>query len=263
MELSTIIGLGGGLFAVILTLIIEGGNLLAFVNFGALVLILGGSFAVGIASFGLKEFLLMPKYFLKTIFPPASQPGEMILSFVSFSEKSRREGLLSLEEDVKDIDDPMIRLGLQLVIDGNDPEIVRSILEDLGDSISRDEKIPAEFFETLGGFSPTLGIIGTVMGLVHVLANLGGSNMEQLGKGIAVAFIATFYGIGFANLLWLPLSNKVKKINKQMVERRDIILAGILAIQSGDNPRIVKEKLLCHISDPGIRESVGAMAGVD
>jgi chemotaxis protein MotA len=257
LELSTIIGLAGGVLAVIFTVIIEGGSFISFLNAGALILILGGSVATGILSFGIKEFVLMPKYFLSTIFPKSIDFADLVVTFVSYSEKARREGLLSLEDDLKDIDDDVTRLGIQLVIDGTDPEIVRNILDNLSNSMEEDEKVPCSFFETIGGFSPTLGIIGTVMGLVHVLENLGtGTGIEALGKGIAVAFIATFYGIGFANLVWLPLSNKTKFLNKKYAERREIIKNGVLAIQNGDNPRIVKEKLICLISDPSLRRKI-------
>jgi chemotaxis protein MotA len=240
LEISTIIGLGSAVAAIILTVIIE-----------------GGSFATGLISYGIKEVVLIPKYFLQTIFPSNIDFGDLVVTFVSYSEKARREGLLSLEDDLKDIDDDVTRLGLQLVIDGTDPEIVRNILDNLSTSMEEEEKTAASFFETLGGFSPTLGIIGTVMGLVHVLENLGGGmGVEALGKGIAVAFIATFYGISFANLLWLPLANKIKFLNRKYTERREIIKNGILAIQNGDNPRIVKEKLICLLSDPSLRRKI-------
>ena len=264
MEISTLIGLIGGITAVILTILIEGGHLLSFLNLSALVIILGGSVATGLISFGIKEVVMIPKFVLKTIFPENIDFAELIVSFVSFSEKARREGLLSLEDDLKDIVDDSTRLGLQLVIDGTDPEIVRNILENLSGSFDEEESIAAGFFETVGGFSPTMGIIGTVMGLVHVLENLGsGTGIEALGRGIAVAFIATFYGIGFANLIWLPLANKIKFLNKKYSERREIIKNGVLAIQNGDNPRIVKEKLICLVSDPAVRKKIYELAGTN
>jgi chemotaxis protein MotA len=261
MELSTILGLGSAIAAIVLTVIIEGGSFISFVNPGALLLILGGSMATGMISFGIKQIVLLPKYFLLTIFPRNIDFSDLVVTFVSYSEKARREGLLSLEEDLKEMTDEVMQLGFQMVIDGTDPEIVRNIMDNLSTSLEDDEKIPANFFETIGGFSPTLGIIGTVMGLVHVLENLGnGSNIESLGRGIAVAFIATFYGISFANLLWLPLSNKMRFLNKKYNERREIIKAGVLAIQNGDNPRVVKEKLVSIISDADLRKEISNIA---
>jgi chemotaxis protein MotA len=261
VEISTVIGLGGAFAAVIFTLLIEGGNLISFVNFGALILILGGSVAVGIVSFGIKELVSTQKYIMGTIFPKSTDFVDLVSSFISFSEKARREGLLSLEQDVETIKDDFINLGMKLVIDGTDPAIVKNIMEQMATAMEEEEKVPAQFFETLGGFSPTLGIIGTVMGLVHVLEGLSASTgMETLGRGIAVAFIATFYGIGFANLIWLPLSNKVKRINIKYNERRAVIIQGVLSIQSGENPRIVKDKLICQLSEESLRKKVKTMA---
>jgi chemotaxis protein MotA len=257
MEISTIIGLGGAVAAVIVTLLIEGGNLTSLVNISALTLIAGGTVAIGLTQYGLKEVLSIPKYVTRTIFPPTVNYKDLISTLVSFAEKSRREGLLSLEDTIGEIEDEMLHLGLQLVIDGTDPELVRSVLSDLSESIEEHEKVGPEIFESLGGYSPTLGIIGTVMGLVHVLESLGGAGgIEQLGKGIAVAFIATFYGIGFANLFWAPLSNKMKLINHKIFVKNNIITEGVLGIQAGLNPRIILQKLLCCIKEPEIRESL-------
>ncbi|HMU83003.1 MAG TPA: MotA/TolQ/ExbB proton channel family protein [Leptospiraceae bacterium] len=257
MEISTVLGLVGGFTVVLLTLLIEGGHVASFINFGALILILGGSVAVAVVSFSLKEVTAIPQYFMKAIFPPKENLKEMVELFVNLSERARREGLLSLEDDLSSFKDKMMRTGMELVVDGTDPEIVRDILEDYADAEKEHDKIPPELMETLGGFSPTLGIIGTVMGLVHVLEGLGGGGgIEQLGRGIAVAFIATFYGIGFANLLWLPMANKLKFLSHRSVTHRNIIIKGVMSIQSGDHPRVIREKLLCQISDPHLRQEI-------
>lgn len=256
---STLVGLIMGVAAVLLLLVFEGGNLLSFLNAGALVLILGGSVAVSITSFGLKEVFAMPAYFKTALAPPGVDLKAEIVTLLSFSEKARREGLLSLEDDMESVKDEMTRKAMQMVIDGTEPENILTVLEDFSESTKKHAKIPAEIFETLGGFSPTLGIIGTVMGLVHVLEGLGGGGgIQQLGEGIAVAFIATFYGIGFANLLWLPLSNKIKWIIHHEESRRQIITSGVLGIQSGDNPRVLKDKLIALIGDPVERKKIEA-----
>ncbi|MCE9596591.1 MAG: MotA/TolQ/ExbB proton channel family protein [Spirochaetia bacterium] len=257
MELSTVVGLIGGFAAVIVTMLLEGGHPASFVNFGAFALIAGGSVAVVATSFSIKEVTSIPKYFSKAIFPPHDNLKEMVELFVNLSERARREGLLSLEDDLGNFKDKMMRTGMELVVDGTDPEIVRDILEDYADAEKEHDKIAPEVMETLGGFSPTLGIIGTVMGLVHVLEGLGGGGgIEQLGQGIAVAFIATFYGIGFANLIWLPLANKLKFLSHHAVTHRNIIIKGVMSIQSGDHPRVIREKLLCQISDPVLRQEI-------
>jgi len=257
MRNSTILGLIGGVLVVLATLLLEGGHIFSFFNVSALTLIAGGSVAVTITSFGVKEVLQLPAYFRFAMFPPAIDYKSEIVTLLSFSEKARREGLLSLEDDLESVKDEMTRTAMQMVIDGTEPENILTVLEDFSSSTKKHQMIPAEVFETLGGYSPTLGIIGTVMGLVHVLESLGGgSGVEELGRGIAVAFIATFYGIGFANLIWLPLSGKVKYITHHEENKRQIIITGVLGIQSGDNPRVLKDKLISLIGDPDERKKI-------
>jgi chemotaxis protein MotA len=257
MDISTLIGLFGAFAAVILTMVIEGGNPISFINISALTIIAGGTVAICITQYGLKGLFSIPGFVIKCIFPPGVNYKDLISTLVSFAEKSRREGLLSLEDTIGEIDDEMLHLGLQLVIDGTDPELVRSVLGDLSESMEEHDKEGPDMFESLGGYSPTLGIIGTVMGLVHVLESLGGGGgIEDLGKGIAVAFIATFYGIGFANLFWAPLSQKMKFINHKIATKNMIVTEGVLGIQAGLNPRIILQKLLCCIKEPEMRESL-------
>lgn len=257
MNLSTIIGVAASFGAVLGAMIIEGGNPISFINFSALILILGGSVAVSISSFSIKEVTTMPLYLKRAFLPTDINMADLIIMFLSIGEKARREGLLSLEDDIPNYTEEMMRNGMELVVDGVDPEIIRNYLIDFAASEIEHAKVPAELFETLGGFSPTLGIIGTVMGLVHVLEGLGGGGgISELGEGIAVAFIATFYGIGFANLLWLPLSNKIKFLNRQLQVKHEIIQAGVLGVQNGDNPRVLKERLIALIGDHGMREKI-------
>ena len=257
MELSTLVGLGGAVAAVLVTLFIEGGNLASLFNISALTLIAGGTIAIGFTQYGFKEMFSLPKYITRTIFPPSVNYKDLISTLVSFAEKSRREGLLSLEDTIGEIEDEMLHLGLQLVIDGTDPELVRSVLSDLSESIEEYEKTGPEMFESLGGYSPTLGIVGTVMGLIHVLESLGGGGgIEELGRGIAVAFTATFYGIAFANLFWMPMAAKMNYINKKLITKNMIITEGVLGIQAGLNPRIILQKLLCCIKEPEVRDSL-------
>jgi chemotaxis protein MotA len=255
-NMSTLIGLVMAIGAVLMTMVIEGGKIGMFVNISAFTLIFGGCLAVGITSFSLREFFLIPKYVMHAISAKGVDFKELIITFVSLAEKARREGLLVLEEDVENIKDKMMKLGLALVVDGVDPEIIGTILEDYSESMKHEEKTPAEYFECMGGFSPTLGIIGTVMGLVVVLANLGTGGQEEVGRGIAVAFIATFYGISAANLMLLPLANRIKYLNQAQNVKRQIIIAGLLTIQRGDNPRIVKDRLLVIVPDEEVKKSI-------
>jgi chemotaxis protein MotA len=170
---------------------------------------------------------------------PSPQLAQQLLEF---AEKARRDGILSLEDTVEDLEDEMLRKGLRLVVDGTESEILVEVLEsDL--SIMEQRKMEdATLFETAGGFSPTMGIIGTVMGLVLVLGHLGGDTNE-LGRSVATAFIATLYGIGLANLLWLPVGNKLKAQVKAFRLQKQLIIVGVRSIQQGESPALVKEKI--------------------
>jgi chemotaxis protein MotA len=163
---------------------------------------------------------------------------------VKFAERARREGLLALESDVEGIQDPFIRHGLQMVIDGLEPDTVEEILEIEIESMQARHFKGIDMFAKMGGYSPTFGVLGTVMGLVSVLANL--ADPAGLGESIATAFIATLYGVGVANILWLPVSANLKSKDSAEAKERHLALAAILAIQAGDNPRIVAQKLAAH-----------------
>jgi chemotaxis protein MotA len=172
-------------------------------------------------------------------------PRAIVTQLVGFATKARREGLLGLEEEAEAVGDPFLKKGLQLVVDGTDIEMIRNIMEtDIAFLESR-HKVGESVFGTFGGFSPTLGIIGTVIGLVHALSAFGSGEADPVAlvAAIATAFIATFYGISFANLFFLPISFKLKQNSQQEVLMREVMLEGILAISAGDNPRIVEEKL--------------------
>ena len=256
-KFGTFVGVFGATAVVIISMYLEGSHIGSFLNLSAFNLIMGGTMCVVMTCFGMGEIPKLPKYMGQAFFPPQHDLKHVITEILSFSEKARREGLLALEDDVHNVKDDMTRTGLQMIVDGAEPETTAQVLEDFDSSAKKHEKIPAEVFETLGGFAPTLGIIGTVMGLVHVLEGLGGGGgIEQLGEGIAVAFIATFYGIGFANILWLPLSNRIKTNMHHAATSRGIVTTGILAIQAGENPRVLKDKLLAQIGDPAERKKI-------
>ena len=165
---------------------------------------------------------------------------------VRFAERARREGLLVLEEEARRIDDDFLQRGMRLAIDGTDPEMVREILSTEIHFLQARHKVGENIFTTLGGFAPTLGIIGTVMGLIHMLANL--SDPAKMGPLIAGAFIATLYGVSSANLIFLPIGNKLKARSAEEVIVREVMVEGILSIQTGDNPRIVEEKLKAFLA---------------
>ena len=207
---------------------------------------MGGTFAAALISFPLASVLKLPKLFIKTT-AGAMEPGpELVALFLRLAEKARRQGLLALEDEAAQIQDEFLKKGIMLVVDGTDPEVVQSVLEIDSQVLEERHKAGYEVLEAMGGFAPTMGIIGTVMGLISVLSNL--SDVSKLGPSIAVAFIATFYGVSTANLVWLPLGKKLKGKSQSEVAARGMMLEGVLSIQAGDNPRIVQEKLLGYLA---------------
>jgi chemotaxis protein MotA len=170
---------------------------------------------------------------------PSPQLAQQLLEF---AEKARRDGILSLEDTVEDLEDDTLRKGLRLVVDGTESEILVEVLESDIAILEQKKMEDANLFETAGGFSPTMGIIGTVMGLVLVLGRLG-ADMNELGRSIATAFIATLYGIGLANLFWLPVANKLKSQVKMFRLEKQLIIVGVRSIQQGESPALVREKI--------------------
>ena len=245
MDLSTIIGVIAGFGALILGYLMEGGSVGALGQLSAAVIVFGGTAGAIIMSFPLSDLKKFP-HWLKVAFTNQSfGTAEAYETLVRFAEKARREGLLSLEQELETVTDRFTRQGMQLVIDGTDPEVTREILESNIAVLEKRHKIGISVFEAAGGFGPTLGIIGTVMGLVKVLGNL--SDPSALSESIAAAFIATLYGVSSANLLYLPLATKLKMKDKAEISAMEMVLDGILSIQAGENPSILKEKLKTHV----------------
>jgi chemotaxis protein MotA len=210
-------------------------------------------------SFPMKTFIRgLRTGFAMSFTEPQYHEHEIIANLVTFAEKARREGLLALENEAAELDDEFMRKGIQLVIDGRDADIIRKILETEVLFVQERNAKAEAVLMTMGGFSPTLGIIGTVLGLIAMLKGLGdtaGGNVTgKIGIATAQAFVATFFGISLANLLWLPLGAKVKERNGQLLLLREIMIEGILSIQAGDNPRLLEEKLHAFL-DPNERET--------
>ena len=239
---SVIIGIIMGFGGVLAGFLYEGGGPASLINVSALIIILFGTLGALTASFSLRQVLGIPKIIqqsLKSVPGPSPQLAQQLLEF---AEKARRDGILSLEDTVEDLEDEMLRKGLRLVVDGTESEVLADVLEsDLAILESRQLE-GSEIFEAAGGYSPTIGIIGTVTGLVLVLARLGG-DMNELGRSIASAFIATLYGISFANLIWLPIATKLKNQVKAMKLEKQLIIVGVRSIQQGESPALVKEKI--------------------
>lgn len=243
MGIATIIGIVVAIIGIMGGFMIEGGSPMSLFNIPGFMIVVVGTLGATITSFPLSATMGIPGSFIRAMTGGSgAEPREMAEHLVNMADKARREGLLSLEEDAHSVTDPFARKGLMLMIDGTDPEALKSIMEiDMDQEASR-EKEKAEIFKLGSGFAPTLGVLGAVMGLITVLGNLGG-DVAALGHGIAVAFVATFYGVGMANVILLPVATKLTAISSEEMQVREMIMEGILSIQAGDNPRIVKEKL--------------------
>jgi len=241
MDILTIVGIIVALGAILGGNILEGGHTSSLVQLTAFVIVAGGTVGaimiqVPIATF--KRAMLIASW---VFVPPKQSPREAIEKIVVWSNIARREGLLGLEAIAEEEPDLFARKGLQLLVDGNEPEAIRGILEvDLGTQEYRDNEA-AKVYEGMGGYSPTIGIIGAVMGLIHVMNNLADPSM--LGSGIAVAFVATIYGVGLANLFFLPIAAKLKGLIHAQASFREMVLEGVVSIAEGENPRNIETKL--------------------
>lgn len=251
MDLTTLIGLLIGIGSLLGAFFLEGGSMGMLLVLTAAMIVFGGTFGATILSFTLEELKKLP-YFFKLIFTDKKVDYASVLdSLVETADMARREGLLSLESRLSEIDNQFFARGLQLVIDGTDPELTRNMLEMEIESYESGEKVGVEIFNTMGGFGPTFGIVGTVMGMVNVLSNL--STPDELGASIAVAFLATLYGIFSANMWWIPFANKIKVKTARDSLLMAMILEGVLSIQAGENPRVIREKLMTFLA-PEIKE---------
>ena len=260
MDLATVIGLVLAVLAIAVSAYIGDVDVsILFKRYEAFILVFGGTLAATMISFPLKTFVRgLRTGFVMSFTEPQYHEHEVIANLVTFAEKARREGLLALENEAAELDDEFMRKGIQLVIDGRDTDIIRKILETEVLFVQERNAKAEAVLMTMGGFSPTLGIIGTVLGLIAMLKGLGdtaGGNVTgKIGIATAQAFVATFFGIALANLLWLPLGAKVKERNGQLLLVREIMIEGILSIQAGDNPRLLEEKLHAFL-DPAERET--------
>ncbi|PIQ28630.1 motility protein A [bacterium (Candidatus Blackallbacteria) CG17_big_fil_post_rev_8_21_14_2_50_48_46] len=247
MDLTAPIGLLIALVGIVGGRVLEGGNPLFLIQHTAFVIVFGGT--VGAMIYGSRslDILSFPKHLRKTFVKNEIHPEEVIPQLVRFAEKARREGLLSLEREVPNVQDEYLKQGLQLVADGTDPEIVKSIMTiQLEQQETRHERV-IKMYESGAGYAPTIGIIGAVLGLISVMEHLH-LGIEKVGPGIAVAFVATIYGLVLANILLFPMAGKLKLNSHAELHVREMILEGILSIQAGDNPRIIEERLKAFLS---------------
>jgi chemotaxis protein MotA len=246
MDPATFVGIGLALSSLMVALVMDGGNPASLIAPSSILLTFGGTIGAAVAGMLMSDAKGLPKILTTALTTKVTAPDNAVAVVVSFAEKARRQGLLALEEEARAIDDTFLRKGIEMAVDGTDPEEIREILENDLDAMKARHRAGAKFFGDMGGFAPTMGIMGTVMGLLHVLQNL--STPATLGPMIAAAFTATLWGVMQANVFWIPISNRLKRSSEIEVRRMELLLEGILSIQAGANPRVVEQRLLSYLS---------------
>jgi chemotaxis protein MotA len=241
MDILSLIGLILGIGALLLGQYLEGGHASTLINGPAAMIVLGGSIGAIMLQSPMATFIRSLRMLSWIFFPPRLAADEAIEKLISWSNIARKEGLLGLENISESEPDPFARKGLQLLVDGSEPEVMRNILEVEIDAKEHRDLQGAKVYESMGGYAPTVGIIGAVMGLIQVMNNL--SDPSKLGHGIAVAFVATIYGVGSANLILIPIANKIKSLVHAQSQFRYMITEGIVSIAEGENPRNIETKL--------------------
>ena len=237
----SLIGLPLGVAMIVGGHVLEGGKLGSLLQGAAALIVFGGTLGAVLLSHSLREVKDAVRS-LRHVFVDDVQPAGAVLDAIGrLAIKARKDGILSLEDEIDGLTDPFMRRGLRLAVDGTNPTTLRAMLESENDGREEFEVGPARVYESAGGYAPTVGILGAVLGLIHVMENL--SDPSKLGAGIAVAFVATVYGVGVANLLLLPIAAKLRARAGRRARRREIILEGVLAIQEGQNPRLIDQKL--------------------
>jgi chemotaxis protein MotA len=250
MDIASIIGVALT-FILVFSPIIMSGMLMSFIDIGSILIVVGGSIAAVFTAYPLVEVLSTIKVIKKVFFAGGSDPKSIINTLVDLGEKARREGILALERELKSIDDEFLRKAIQFAVDGNEIETIEAVMNSEIDAIEERHKVGKSILENMATFAPGFGMLGTLIGLIQMLQNL--SDPSNIGAGMAVALITTFYGSLLANGLWTPMAVKLERRSKEELILKQLVLAGIVSIQSGDNPRVLRDKLETFIA-PGLRE---------
>ena len=245
MDIATILGLVIGVGSVIVSFLMEGGHLSALIQAPAMILVLLGTFGAATVTTSVKQLTNLPNLIKVAFFEKQMDSPRLIDLLFDLSQKARKNGLLSLEKDLDSVHEPFLRKAVQLAIDGFETNKIREILEIEMAYIEERHKAGANFFMKLGGFSPTLGIMGTVLGLIHALGNM--ENSSNMASAIASAFIATLWGVAMANLIYLPISDKLKQKHQDEALYLEIITEGAISLAMGDNPRVIRMKLVSFL----------------
>ncbi len=241
MDVTTIGGIVAALGLILLGQALEGGHVGSILQATAALIIFGGTLGAVMVAFPKKDFVRGLKLLKLAFVEPKTDLAGLSRTIVEFASLARRDGVLALEGKLGEVADPFLRRALQFVVDGVDASVTRDTLEAAVDADYEENVVGAKVWESAGGFAPTIGILGAVLGLIHVMENL--SDPSKLGGGIATAFVATVYGVGSANIFFLPWANKIKRKLGSEKERKTLITEGVLSIQEGINPRVLEEKL--------------------
>ncbi|MDP5184326.1 MotA/TolQ/ExbB proton channel family protein [Blastococcus sp. BMG 814] len=242
MDPATLIGFVISMAALLVFMIMEGADPASLIFIPAIILVIVATFGAAMSGQTMDDLKKMPAWFKMAVMPAkVPPPTQQIQTLVSLAEKARKEGLLALEAQVKAIEDPFLKRGLQMGIDGTDPEELRAVLESEISAKKAEDKTAAKFMTTMGGYAPTIGIVGCIVGLMNVMGNL--SNPEALGPMIAAAFVATLWGVMAANFWFLPMGAKIMRVSELQAAQMELLVEGIAEIQAGTSPRAVRLKL--------------------
>jgi chemotaxis protein MotA len=246
MDIVSIVGVLIGLLAILLGQYLEGGHIGSLIQLTAFLIVIGGTLGAVMLQSSMRVFLDGLNMLMWAFKPPIISPKDTLQMLLDWSQSARRGGLLALEPFIEQQPDLFHRRGLQMLVDGAEPEVLRDTLELDLQSYEQHHMEASKIWMAAGGYSPTIGILGAVMGLIHVMENL--SDPSKLGSGIAVAFVATIYGVGAANLFYIPIANKLRYLVGRQVANKEMFIQGIVAIANGENPRIIEAKLQGYLS---------------
>ncbi|RZB34914.1 MAG: chemotaxis protein MotA [Desulfobacteraceae bacterium Eth-SRB1] len=252
MDISTILGIIVG-FGLVISAITMGGGASWFVNTPSAMIVLGGTFGAVLINYPISDILGVVKVARKVFFRKKLETEKVIKMLLDMSKVARRDGILALEDKVEDVKDSFFTKGMTLMIDGVEPVILSRILNTELEYISERHRLGAEIFTTMGNFAPAMGMVGTLIGLIKMLVQM--DDPSSIGPAMAIALVTTFYGVILANLIFLPAAGKLKTRSNSELIQKQMMISGILSIQSGDNPRVLEDKLHSFIS-PGKRKTV-------
>jgi chemotaxis protein MotA len=243
---TTILGIVIALLAIVVATVMDGNSFGALIGPSSLLLVIVGTAGVSMSGFQVRDVKKVPKGIIMSFTGKEADPGEAIDRLMRFAEIARKEGVLALEAQLEDLDDPFMKVGLQQIVDGVDGDVVRDVLDIELAALDERHAPVINYVKALGSYAPTMGMIGTVVGLINMLGNL--SDPAQLGLGMSVALLTTLYGVIFANLVFLPIAAKLQRLHDLEVAQKDLVMDGILAVQGGASPRMVVERLEAYIN---------------